>query len=75
MSCEFGYHIQSFMFVVDKRGLDVMTETFYCLALNKDRLEWIIDTEVVSIVMMFKNYSNLKKKSFSIFLEIRSKYN
>ena len=47
ISCEHHKHIQSFMLVVDKRGLAVVEKTWRCPHLNEQRTAWVMDTEVV----------------------------
>jgi hypothetical protein len=53
MSCEGSPHIQSFLIVVDRRGLQFMKEVWRCPRLDEiesKRMLWIYDTEVVSSI-------------------------
>ena len=47
ISCEKGKHIQSFMLALDRRSVDLMEKTWRCPDPNEDRIQWILDTEVV----------------------------
>ena len=49
MSCEHAPHIQSFMIVFNKKGLEIMKNVWRCPYANEDRNAWILETEVVSI--------------------------
>lgn len=50
MSCEFEYHIQSFLIAVDSRGLGLIKKVWRCRGVDelsqKRKQEWIVDTEV-----------------------------
>ena len=52
ISCEYSKHIQSFMIALDRRGVDVLENTWRCPCINEDRGDWIKDTEVVSVVFL-----------------------
>lgn len=52
ISCEQHPHIQSFMIVLDHRGLDILSKTWRCKLNSETKLEWVNRTEVV--IMKFK---------------------
>lgn len=48
LSLEVKPHIQSFMSVLDLRGVELMEKAYRCPYVDEDRQEWINKTEVVS---------------------------
>jgi hypothetical protein len=47
VSCEKHPHIQSFMIVLDQRGLSILSKTWRCKLESETRGHWVENTEVV----------------------------
>ena len=56
ISCEINKHIQSFMIVLDGRGLEVLEKIWRCPCLNENRGGWIRDTEVVRLIFFLIHF-------------------
>ena len=65
VSCEKHPHIQSFMIVLDHRGLDILSQTWRCKLESETRSEWVDRTEVVVKSLFLFLTSNYK---FSFFV-------
>jgi hypothetical protein len=59
LSLEINPHIQSFMSVLDRRGVTLMEKAFRCPYFGENRQEWIYKTEVV--ILFFLAYQFFRK--------------
>lgn len=48
LNCQYTYHIQSFFIVFNQIGLDIMLSTWRCKYENETKINWVVNTEVVS---------------------------
>ena len=66
LSCQHHPHIQSFLIVLDIRGLQLLKKTWRCPNEGEDKTNWIIDTEVVIFIFFWcLNKKSHKRKIYT----------